>query len=55
MSQQAAKEIARNVEQTNNKNASQLKGAMGGGGCSPELTKQATGTMVAVMGVNDNR
>jgi hypothetical protein len=53
MSQQAAKEIARNVEQTNNQNASQLKGAMGGGGCSPELTKQATGTMVAVMGVVD--
>jgi hypothetical protein len=53
MSQQAAKEIARNVEESNNKNASQLKGAMGGGGCSPELTKQATGTMVAVMGVVD--
>jgi hypothetical protein len=53
MSQQAAKEIARNVEESNNKNASQLKGGMGGGGCSPELTKQATGTMVAVMGVVD--
>jgi hypothetical protein len=53
MSQQAAKEIAKNVEQTNNQNASQLKGAMGGGGCSPELTKQATGAMVAVMGVVD--
>jgi hypothetical protein len=52
MSEATAKEIARNVEQTNNKNASQLKGAMGGG-CSPELTKQATGTMVAVMGVVD--
>ena len=26
---------------------------MGGSGCSPELTKQATGTMVAVMGVVD--
>jgi hypothetical protein len=53
MSQQAAKEIARNVEESNNKNASQLKGGMGGSGCSPELTKQATGTMVAVMGVVD--
>jgi hypothetical protein len=53
MSQQAAKEIARNVEESNSKNASQLKGAMGGGGCSPELTKQATGAMVAVMGVVD--
>ena len=53
MSQEAAKQIAREVEQTNNQNASQLKGAMGGGGCSPELTKQATGTMVAVMGVVD--
>jgi hypothetical protein len=52
MSEATAKEIARNVEQTNNKNASQLKGAMGGG-CSPELSKQATGTMVAVMGVVD--
>ena len=53
MSQEAAKQIAREVEQTNNQNASQLKGAMGGGGCSPELSKQATGTMVAVMGVVD--
>jgi methyl-accepting chemotaxis protein len=53
MSQQAAREIARNVEESNNKNASQLKGGMGGSGCSPELTKQATGTMVAVMGVVD--
>lgn len=53
MSQQAAKEIARNVEESNSKNASQLKGGMGGSGCSPELTKQATGTMVAVMGVVD--
>jgi len=53
MSQEAAKQIAREVDQTNNQNASQLKGAMGGGGCSPELTKQATGTMVAVMGVVD--
>ena len=53
MSQQAAKEIARNVEESNNKNASQLNGGMGGSGCSPELTKQATGTMVAVMGVVD--
>lgn len=53
MSQQAAKEIAKNVEESNNKNASQLKGGMGGSGCSPELTKQATGTMVAVMGVVD--
>jgi|LauGreDrversion4_2_1035121.scaffolds.fasta_scaffold103054_1 hypothetical protein len=53
MSQQAAKEIARNVEESNNKNASQLKGGMGGSGCSPELTKQATGAMVAVMGVVD--
>ncbi len=53
MSQEAAKEIARNVEESNNKNASQLKGGMGGSGCSPELTKQATGTMVAVMGVVD--
>ncbi len=53
MSQQAAKEIARNVEESNSKNASQLKGGMGGSGCSPELTKQATGAMVAVMGVVD--
>jgi hypothetical protein len=47
-----AKQIARDVEKTNNENASQLKGAMNGG-CSPELTKQATGTMAAVMGVVD--
>ena len=53
MSQQAAKEIARNVEESNSKNASQLKGGMGGSGCSPELTKHATGAMVAVMGVVD--
>jgi len=53
MSEAIAKEIAKNVEESNNKNASQLKGAMGGGGCSPELTKQATGAMVAVMGVVD--
>ena len=39
-------------EKTNNENASELKGAMNGG-CSPELTKQATGTMAAVMGVVD--
>ena len=47
-----ARQIAREVEQTNNENASDLKGAMNGG-CSPELSKQATGTMVAVMGVVD--
>ena len=47
-----AKQIARDVEKTNNENASELKGAMNGG-CSPELTKQATGTMAAVMGVVD--
>ena len=47
-----AKHIARDVEKTNNENASELKGAMNGG-CSPELTKQATGTMAAVMGVVD--
>lgn len=45
-----AKQLARDVEQSNNENASELKGAMNGG-CSPELSKQATGTMVAVMGV----
>jgi hypothetical protein len=47
-----AKQLARDVEQSNNENASELKGAMNGG-CSPELSKQATGTMVAVMGVVD--
>jgi hypothetical protein len=47
-----ARQIARDVEKTNNENASELKGAMNGG-CSPELTKQATGTMSAVMGVVD--
>jgi len=47
-----AKQLARDVEQSNNENASELKGAMNGG-CSPELSKQVTGTMVAVMGVVD--
>lgn len=49
---ETAKQIARDVEKTNNESASGLKGAMNGG-CSPELSKQATGTMVAVMGVVD--
>ena len=47
-----AKQLARDVEQSNNENASELKGAMNGG-CSPELSKQVTGTMVSVMGVVD--
>ena len=49
---ETAKQIARDVERTNNESAPGLKGAMNGG-CSPELSKQATGTMVAVMGVVD--
>ena len=53
MSEATAKEIAKNVEQTNNENAAELKKAMGGGGCSPELSKQATSAMVAVTNVVD--
>jgi methyl-accepting chemotaxis protein len=51
-SKEEAKKIQSEVNKTTDENAGDLKGAMGGG-CSPELTKQATGTMVAVVNVVD--
>ena len=51
-SKEEAKKIQNEVNKTTDENAGDLKGAMGGG-CSPELTKQATGTMVAVVNVVD--
>ena len=49
-SSEEAKKIQNDVNKTTDENAGDLKGAMGGG-CSPELTKQATGTMAAVTNV----
>jgi len=46
-----ARKLDSDVSKTTNENASELKGAMGGGGCSPELTKQATSTMASVVSV----
>ena len=48
-----AAELDRDVTKVNNENAAELKGAMGGGGCSPELAKQATSTMASVVSVAD--
>jgi len=46
-----ARKLDSDVSKTTNENASELKGAMGGSGCSPELTKQATSTMASVVSV----
>jgi len=48
-----AAKLDRDVTKVNNENAAELKGAMGGGGCSPELAKQATSTMASVVSVAD--
>jgi len=45
-----AKKIEGEVSKTNEEHAGDLGGAMGGG-CSPELSKQATSTLAAVQGV----
>ena len=45
-----AEQIKRDVSETNEEHADDLEGAMGGG-CSPELSKQATSTLAAVQGV----
>jgi len=45
-----AKKIQRDVAETNEEHADDLQDAMGSG-CSPELSKQATSTLVAVQGV----
>jgi hypothetical protein len=45
-----AKRIDGEVSKTNEEHAGDLGGAMGGG-CSPELSKQATSTLAAVQGV----
>lgn len=47
-----AKRIEGEVSKTNEEHAGDLGGAMGGG-CSPELSKQATSTLAAVTGVAD--
>ena len=47
-----AEQIKRDVSETNEEHADDLEGAMGGG-CSPELSKQATSTLAAVTGVAD--
>ena len=47
-----AKKLQGEVSKTNEKHAGDLGGAMGGG-CSPELSKQAAGTLAAVQGVAD--
>ena len=47
-----ARKLDSDVSKTTDENASELKGAMGGG-CSPELTKQATSTMASVVTVAD--
>jgi hypothetical protein len=47
-----AKRIEGEVSKTNEEHADDLGGAMGGG-CSPELSKQATSTLAAVTGVAD--
>ena len=52
MSEETAKQLAKDVEKSNNENASELKKSMNGG-CSPELSKQATSAMVAVTNVVD--
>jgi hypothetical protein len=49
-SKEEAKKIQSEVNKTTNEHAADLTGAMGGG-CSPELTKQATGTLAAVTNV----
>lgn len=51
-SKEEAKQIEKDVNKANDENAADLKGAMGGG-CSPELSKQVTGTMTAVVSVVD--
>ena len=51
-SKEQAKEIDNDVNKANNEHAADLKGAMGGG-CSPELSKQVTGTLTAVVSVVD--
>jgi hypothetical protein len=48
-----AEKIDREVNETNNEHADELKGAMGGGGCSAELAKQSTGALAAVTNVAD--
>ena len=47
-----AKQLGKDVNKATDENASELKGAMGGG-CSPELTKQATSTMSSVVNLAD--
>ena len=51
--EEEAKKIEGDINKANNENAADLKGAMGSG-CSPELTKQATSTLSAVVSVADN-
>lgn len=51
-SKEEAKQIENDVNKANDENAADLKGAMGSG-CSPELTKQVTGTLTAVVSVVD--
>jgi hypothetical protein len=51
-SEEEAKKIEGDVNKATDENAADLKGAMGSG-CSPELTKQATSTLSAVVSVAD--
>ena len=45
-----AAQVKRDVSETTDEHANDLEDAMGGG-CSPELSKQATSTLAAVQGV----
>ena len=47
-----AKQLGKDVSKATDDNAADLKGAMGGG-CSAELTKNVTNTMVSVVGIVD--
>lgn len=51
-SKEEARQIENDVNKATDENATDLKGAMGSG-CSPELTKQVTGTLTAVVSVVD--
>jgi hypothetical protein len=48
-----ARQLGENIDKSTNEHSSELKSATGGGGCSPEFTKEVTKTLVSVTNTAD--